>query len=207
MAWYVWKAGNTTHSWHTPGCILSFYMEINPLPDWLSVRSTCASSTRWSHTRVIGLNPSFPCHSHKEDCQIHYTSVCDMSSPHHSTATTKAGVTTTRTCDTWNCVLEVWGRLCRTSSCQIWHGSQASDCESIHLCVSISLSVKAVHLEATSAAFVDTLLRFIARRGYSSMIWSDNGTTFVGAIGELKGLYDFSVNSNLNSCLRFLLFL
>ena len=52
-----------------------------------------------------------------------------------------------------------------------------------YICVFVSLSVKAVHLEAvsdlTSNAFIAALCRFIARRGYPSLIWSDNGTNFV----------------------------
>ena len=55
--------------------------------------------------------------------------------------------------------------------------------------------MKAVHLEAvsdlTSAAFIAALCRFIARRGYPTLIWSDNGTNFVGANSELKELHTF----------------
>ena len=47
-----------------------------------------------------------------------------------------------------------------------------------YICVCVSLSVKAVHLEAvsdlTSEAFIATLRRFIARRGYPTLLWSDN---------------------------------
>lgn len=50
--------------------------------------------------------------------------------------------------------------------------------------------MKAVHL-LTTEAFVATLRRFIARRGYPSLIWSDHGTNFVGAKRELKELQDF----------------
>ena len=54
-----------------------------------------------------------------------------------------------------------------------------------YVCVFVSLSVKAVHLELvsdlTSEAFIATLRRFISRRGKPSLIWSDNGTNFVGA--------------------------
>ena len=57
-------------------------------------------------------------------------------------------------------------------------------------CVFVSLSVKAVHLEAvtdlTSEAFIAALRRFIARQGYPTLIWSDNGTNFVGANREIK---------------------
>ena len=63
------------------------------------------------------------------------------------------------------------------------------------MCVSVSLTVKAVHLEAvsdlTSEAFIAALQRFIAHREHPSHIWSDNGTNFVGANRQLKELYDF----------------
>ena len=64
-----------------------------------------------------------------------------------------------------------------------------------YICIFVSLSVKAVHLELvsdlTSDAFIAALRRFIARRGKSSLIWSDNGTNFVGAHTELKQLAQF----------------
>ena len=63
------------------------------------------------------------------------------------------------------------------------------------VCIFVSLAVKAVHLEAvsdlTSDAFIATLRRFVACRGHPSLIWSDNGTNFVGANRELKVLYEF----------------
>ena len=64
-----------------------------------------------------------------------------------------------------------------------------------YICLFVSLSVKAVHLELvtdlTSEAFIACLKRFISRRGLPSLIWSDNGTNFVGAARELKELYQF----------------
>ena len=58
------------------------------------------------------------------------------------------------------------------------------------MAVFVSLSVKAVHLEPvtelTTSAFIATLRRFIARRGIPSIMWSDNGTNFVGAAKEIK---------------------
>lgn len=64
-----------------------------------------------------------------------------------------------------------------------------------YICVFISLSVKAVHLELvsdlTSDAFVSALRRFIARRGKPKVIWSDHGTNFVGAKNDLKELEQF----------------
>ena len=64
-----------------------------------------------------------------------------------------------------------------------------------YICVFVSFSVKAVHLELvsdlTTEAFLATLRRFIARRGKPSTIWSDHGTNFVGAARELKELTEF----------------
>ena len=75
-----------------------------------------------------------------------------------------------------------------TSTCPQAHCDQS-------LCVFVSLSVKVVHLELvsdlTSEAFIATLRRFISRRGKPSLIWSDNGTNFVGASRELQELADF----------------
>ncbi|XP_064386059.1 uncharacterized protein LOC135334711 [Halichondria panicea] len=64
-----------------------------------------------------------------------------------------------------------------------------------YICVFVSLSVKAVHLELvtdlTSEAFIACFKRFIARRGLPSLVWSDNGTNFIGAAREIKELYQF----------------
>ena len=64
-----------------------------------------------------------------------------------------------------------------------------------YVCVFVSLTVKAVHLELVSnlisEAFVTCLRRFIARRGRPSLIWSDHGTNFVGAAREIKELFQF----------------
>ena len=58
-----------------------------------------------------------------------------------------------------------------------------------YVCIFVSLTVKAVHLELvsdlTTDAFIATLRRFIARRGKPHLIWSDHGTNFVGAVREL----------------------
>lgn len=66
-----------------------------------------------------------------------------------------------------------------------------------YVCLFVSLSIKAVHLEIvsdlTTEAFMAALRCFISRRG---LIWSDNGTNFVGANRELKELYQFLSNKN-----------
>ena len=64
-----------------------------------------------------------------------------------------------------------------------------------YICVFVSLSVKAVHLELvsdlTAEAFISTFRRFIARRGKPSLMWSDHGSNFVGAQKDFKHLIDF----------------
>ena len=63
------------------------------------------------------------------------------------------------------------------------------------MCVFVSLSVRAVHLELVSDlstdAFIACLRRFISRRGKPTLIWSDHGTNFVGAASEIKELVKF----------------
>jgi hypothetical protein len=70
-----------------------------------------------------------------------------------------------------------------------------------YVCVFVSLSVKAVHLELvsdlTSDSFVAALRRFIARRGKPKIIWSDHGTNFVGAKNDLKELEQFLNNQRV----------
>ncbi len=68
-----------------------------------------------------------------------------------------------------------------------------------YVCVFVSLSVKAVHLELvsdlTTEAFIAALRRFVARRGHPSLIWSDHGTNFVGANCGLQQLSEFLVDT------------
>ncbi|XP_050684778.1 uncharacterized protein LOC126979511 isoform X3 [Leptidea sinapis] len=60
------------------------------------------------------------------------------------------------------------------------------------ICVFVCLATRAVHLELvsdmTKEAFLAALNRFIARRGKPRHIFSDNGSTFVGAFNELAQL-------------------
>ena len=67
----------------------------------------------------------------------------------------------------------------------------------------VSFTVQAVHLEPvselTTAAFIATLLRFMARRGKPTVIWSDHGTNFVGAAKELKELYALFKTDEVNN--------
>ncbi len=63
------------------------------------------------------------------------------------------------------------------------------------VCIFVSLSAKAIHLELvsdlTSAAFIACLRRFISRRGKPSSVWSDHGSNFVGASRKLSELVQF----------------
>ena len=63
------------------------------------------------------------------------------------------------------------------------------------VCIFVSLTVKAVHIELvsdfTTEAFLASLRRFIGRHGKPILIWSDHGTNFVGAKNELKELGEF----------------
>ena len=65
----------------------------------------------------------------------------------------------------------------------------------LYVCVFVSLTVKAVHLELvsdlTTDVFIACLRHFISCRGIPSLIWSDHGSTFVGAAREIKDLYKF----------------
>ena len=61
-----------------------------------------------------------------------------------------------------------------------------------YIALFVCLATKAIHIELvtdlTSQAFIAALRRFTARRGLCTNIYSDNGTTFVGANRELKEL-------------------
>ena len=60
------------------------------------------------------------------------------------------------------------------------------------VCLFTCAVYRAVHLELvtslSTAAFLESLRRFIARRGRPTTIYSDNGTNFVGACNLLKSV-------------------
>ena len=68
--------------------------------------------------------------------------------------------------------------------------------------MSVSLSTRAVHLEAvsnlTSEAFIACLRKFISRRGKPTLLWSDHGTNFIGAKRILKEFYKFLKDNQNN---------
>lgn len=63
-----------------------------------------------------------------------------------------------------------------------------------YLVVFICLVTRAVHLEIASnlesVTFLAAFDRFCSRRGQVSVIYSDNGTTFQGAEGEIDKLFE-----------------
>ena len=79
-----------------------------------------------------------------------------------------------------------------------------------YVCIFVSLSVKAIHLESvsdlTTDAFVTTLRRFFARRCKPSLILSEHGTKFVGAAREMKELSEFLELQKTRSHLLILLY-
>lgn len=68
-----------------------------------------------------------------------------------------------------------------------------------YISVFVCMATRAVHLEVvsdmTSEAFLAAFKRFSARRGHIAEMWSDNGTTFVGAARQLKELFDVESSS------------
>ncbi|XP_018373016.1 PREDICTED: uncharacterized protein LOC108767569 [Trachymyrmex cornetzi] len=77
-----------------------------------------------------------------------------------------------------------------------------------YLAVFVCLATKAVHLEVVSdlstVAFINTLKRFVARRGKSSHLYSDNGRNFIGARNELNEWVRFIQSEQLkNEVLEF----
>ena len=77
-----------------------------------------------------------------------------------------------------------------------------------YIAVFVCLSTKAIHLEAvsdlTTAAFLAALQRFFARRGLAHDMYSDCGTTFVGANNQMqhnqdtiKSLFEKDIIPNL----------
>ena len=77
-----------------------------------------------------------------------------------------------------------------------------------YVCVFVSMSVKAIHLELVSnlstECFLACLRRFVARRGKPSSIWSDHGTNFVGANRVLRCVFAFEADRRNH--LHFLLY-
>jgi Pao retrotransposon peptidase/Family of unknown function (DUF5641)/Protein of unknown function (DUF1759)/Putative peptidase (DUF1758)/Integrase zinc binding domain/Integrase core domain len=72
-----------------------------------------------------------------------------------------------------------------------------------YVAIFVCMATKAVHLEivsdASTAAFIAALHRFVSRRGLCLNLYSDNGTNFVGAKTELKAIHDLLQDSQHQS--------
>lgn len=77
-----------------------------------------------------------------------------------------------------------------------------------YLAIFVCFATKAVHLEMvsdlTSNAFLAAFSRFVSRRGVPKDMYSDNGTTFVGASKILEKEFLEFMNSNLEPLSKFL---
>ncbi|XP_071642941.1 uncharacterized protein [Temnothorax longispinosus] len=75
-----------------------------------------------------------------------------------------------------------------------------------YVSIFVCFSTKAVHIELvsdlTSNTFIGALKRFSARRGKPACMYSDNGTTFVGAQGQLKEFFEFFNDNQTQSEIR-----
>ncbi|XP_029157318.1 uncharacterized protein LOC114929805 [Nylanderia fulva] len=75
-----------------------------------------------------------------------------------------------------------------------------------YMSVFVCFSTRAVHLEIvtnlTSEAFLGSFKRFISRRGKPACVYSDNGTTFVGARKQIKELYDLINDDDTQFAIR-----
>ena len=73
-------------------------------------------------------------------------------------------------------------------------------------CVFTCLSMRAVHIEPSyllsTDTFINSLRRFVGRRGKPISIWSDNGTNLVGGHQELKRCLQELNQSRVNEHLR-----
>lgn len=75
-----------------------------------------------------------------------------------------------------------------------------------YVCLFICLATKAVHIELASDLSTDTFLnclkRFLSRRGSCKVIWSDNGTNYVGAKHVLSEFYSLLTSSDYKNKFR-----
>ena len=60
----------------------------------------------------------------------------------------------------------------------------------MYCCIFTCLVLRAVHIEVLNSmdtkSFINACERFVARRGRPEVIWSDGGSSFIGAQRELK---------------------
>lgn len=70
-----------------------------------------------------------------------------------------------------------------------------------YIAIFVCLATKAIHIELvgslTSDAAIAAIKRFVAKRGVVKMMYSDNGTNFVGAFRKLKRIMELVRDQNL----------
>lgn len=75
-----------------------------------------------------------------------------------------------------------------------------------YLCVFVCFATKAIHLDLasdlTTEAFLNSLKRFVARRGLCNTIHSDNGTNFIGANNELIKMSNILSSSDFENFIQ-----
>ena len=151
------------------------------------------SATREFHSSHIHFPLSFQYCWSTEDCQIPCMSMYHLPPSDYPTSIADVRAASPWACHTRLRLWEDWSRSCGPSVCEVWYGMQ-NICRKTYVCLFVSLAFKAVHLELvsdlTTQAFITTLRRFIARRGYSSLIWSDHSSNFIGANCELRELHE-----------------
>lgn len=75
-----------------------------------------------------------------------------------------------------------------------------------YICLFVCLTTKAIHIEIasdlSSETFLDAFKRFLSRRGPVSVLYSDNGTNFIGAKRQLDELYTFLSSKNTSTAFQ-----
>lgn len=78
-------------------------------------------------------------------------------------------------------------------------GGRGIKARKAYIALFVCLATRAIHLELvgdySTPAFLDAFSRFCARRGLPESMYSDNGTTFVGADKELKLAYKAALHN------------
>ena len=154
------------------------------------------------HLCLLHAGPTFvatslSCHFHivrPRSYSIAHSGMCHLSPSHSQPSASNAWTTSTRSADPWFRVEVDYAGPVTIKSGSVHKPTFVKD----YVCIFVSLSTKAVHLELVSdlasEANIATLRHFIAHRGKPSCIRSDNGANFVGAVREIKELFEFLGN-------------
>ena len=143
-----------------------------------------------------------PHRSHQTACQSSVsemrhlqTGVCKDSVPDDGTTTGSSG-------DTQSTFHHHWRGLCWSLQGHTRKPVLIKSYISIFVCFSNKASHIEIISDLTTEAFLAGLKRFIARRGLSQEIHSDNGTNFLGAKNDLNDLYHFLQSTTTTSAVN-----